>query len=655
MPVRPELFNQELIAPAGQNAEDWNSFTEDQRFHHAHSLKGKLFSALGIDLDAPNPGKDKNGNLVLFELGENGEMRDPLADTPADSKEFLKKIYDGKIYAIPAGQENPVQIQLKLETDRFTFKRSGNIQFSKPINASVVKKPDRPNFWARFRHFFGFAKKEYAEYDRAMLKYRNLTGESLKEKRKGLLEQETADLANKEQERREKRALQTKQDRLENLARDPKSFRTKLDGYMQEMLNIYGPEPVKIDDYVGEKYTNAQFDTLKPYKLDAMKNEHGTVSKEEFMGLSMLGALTAESADELRRSPNETLTRDEHVGAINTFFTSDLYGYSGKPRPGAGDYFAKAQAPGRDKAAEALMAYKNGDKGPLAELIGKGMRFFGEHMDHNRLDHSATTVCNAAIAEVLNLLDRDDELKQKAIEAGMRPEDMELAMADRKLFEICRENEWAQERLKAAEKGEIDLTDEEKKACIDARLKYETLRQAIGLEVHKKENSEEYKQEGRRFEQSQAPLQAEKVAHQKKKDMPNLTEQECRELGAEGAELERKGDGINNEHAVRAKKIVGIPEMYRKIGIAEAKGKTDEALDKLVRENLPGCEALESLSLKDLNKALSPNVLFDKNSPYTKPPQAAENMPQKQPEKTVKTEKDYQKEQPAEEAQYPSL
>ena len=91
MPVRPELFNQELIAPAGQNAEDWNAFTEDQRFHHAHSLKGKLFSALGIDLDAPNPGKDKNGNLVLFELGENGEMRDPLADTPADSKEFLKK------------------------------------------------------------------------------------------------------------------------------------------------------------------------------------------------------------------------------------------------------------------------------------------------------------------------------------------------------------------------------------------------------------------------------------------------------------------------------------------------------------------------------------------------------------------------------------
>ena len=233
MPVRPGNFNQELIDPAAQTAEDWNAFTDDQKFYQSHRLKGKLFAGLGIDLDAPNPGKDKNGNLVLFELGDDGEMRDPLADTPADSKEFLKKMYDGKIFAIPAGQEKPVQVQLKIETSQYSLKKTGSILYSKPIDDSMVKKPDRPNLWARFRHFFGFAKKEYAEYDRAMLKYRNLTGESLKEKRKGLLEQETADLANKEQERREKRAHQAKQDRLENLARDPKSFRTKLDGYMQ--------------------------------------------------------------------------------------------------------------------------------------------------------------------------------------------------------------------------------------------------------------------------------------------------------------------------------------------------------------------------------------------------------------------------------------
>lgn len=77
MPVRPQLFNQKLIAPAGQNAEDWNAFTEDQRFHHAHGLKGKIFAVLGIDLDAPKPGKDKNGNQVLFELGEKGRCAIP--------------------------------------------------------------------------------------------------------------------------------------------------------------------------------------------------------------------------------------------------------------------------------------------------------------------------------------------------------------------------------------------------------------------------------------------------------------------------------------------------------------------------------------------------------------------------------------------------
>jgi hypothetical protein len=55
MPVRPELFHQELIDPAAQNANDWEAYTDDQKFFVSHRMKGRLFSALGIDLDAPNP------------------------------------------------------------------------------------------------------------------------------------------------------------------------------------------------------------------------------------------------------------------------------------------------------------------------------------------------------------------------------------------------------------------------------------------------------------------------------------------------------------------------------------------------------------------------------------------------------------------------
>ncbi len=83
----------------------------------------------------------------------------------------------------------------------------------------------------------------------------------------------------------------------------------------------------------------------------------------------------------------------------------------------------------------------------------------------------------------------------------------------------------------------------------------------------------------------------------------------------------------------------------------ETTGKSDEALDKLVRENLPGRKALESLPLKELNKALTPVNLFDEKSPCRKPPQTGENMPQKQPEKTAAAEK----EQPEEELRSPEM
>lgn len=51
-----------------------------------------------------------------------------------------------------------------------------------------------------------------------------------------------------------------------------------------------------------------------------------------------------------------------------------------------------------------------------------------------------------------------------------------------------------------------------------------------------------------------------------------------------------------------------------------------------MRESLPGREAAESLPLKELNREPKPDILFDEKGPYTKPPQAGENEPQKQPE-----------------------
>lgn len=419
---------------------------------------------------------------------------------------------------------------------------------------------------------------------------------------------------------------------------------------MEQLQNFYGPKPVMKDEYVGDRYTRKQFGLLKPYDLKELGTEEKPVTEAQFTGLAMLGALTAPTAGELRYHPAEQeLSRDEHVKAISTFFTSDLYGYSGEPRPDAGRYFEKATAPGRDKAAEALAAYKNGDKGPLGELIGKGLRFSAEFQDRESLSADSEIVTNGAIAQVVDLLDWDEELMKAAMDAGMRPEDLELARGDKKLLEICRTNDWAREKLKAAEKGEIALTEQEKKACIDARLKYETLRQAVALQVDEKRSSPEMAREDARTTAARKPLEAEKGKLSKEMDKEGLTQEQCLALGKQKAELEERESALNNIHTVKSKQILGVPDMYRRIGQAEAKGKTAEALSKLVEENLPGREALEKLSVGDLNRALEPDRLFTPDSPYVKPPQPEAPAKQKQEVRDAQ-QLGEQKEQAAEEA-----
>ena len=57
-----------------------------------------------------------------------------------------------------------------------------------------------------------------------------------------------------------------------------------------------------------------------------------------------------------------------------------------------------------------------------------------------------------------------------------------------------------------------------------------------------------------------------------------------------------------------------------------------------MRENLPGREALETLPLSELNKALRPETLFAKDSLYAAPPAAEAPAEQPAAEKTAVTQ-----------------
>ena len=634
MPVVSRAFKNDLIDKTNQREEDWASLSEDKKFFYSRGAKSKIKSALGLDLEGAAPGKDKNGNLVLFELGEKGEVLDPLANGRVDSSEFLRKMFEGKIYAVPAGQDKPVQLQFAIRKNRFNNKLSGEVAFSKPIDESMAPMPERPNLWARIRHFFGGAKKEFAEYNKALKVHQALTGENLKKKRDdAFLQREKDDLAKREREAEQAKTQAQKGSRLQNLSRGAKDYVSKQDEYLRELMNVFGAQPVKNDKYIGDRYTKDQFNMLKPYDLDALGTKENPISGKEFAGLAVLGALTAESAGEIRRFPTETeLTRDEHTAAMNTFFTSDLFVFEGEPRPNAGDYFEKATAPGRNAAAAALEAYRNGDKAPLGELIGRGLHFSGEYMDREELTMNSAIVVNGVTAEVLNLLERDKDLMEAAKSAGMTQKDLDLARADRKLLEVCRTNEWAKDRLEAAEKGDITLSEEEKKTCIDARVTYETLRQTIHIQHQKNLEKPGMDAEDKRYDAVLTPLNQQKMLIQAEKNKKDLTEEERLDIGARSQAIEDRVSAENFIHTFKSKTISGSPDLYGKIGRAETEGKTAEGLNRLIEKALPGWAALEKLSIAELNKALIPTALFHQDSPYMKPTRAEVPGPERQAE-----------------------
>ena len=642
MPVVKRAFTNKLINPAEQTKEKWDKLSADKKFQHSLAVKSKIANALGYDMDGPNPCRDKNGNLLLFEIDDNGRTRDPLANgVKADSEEFLKKVYAGKIFAVPVGYDTPLQVQFKIDIDKFSGRPKCSVDLSKPMSETLDmdQEPEKPSLWTRIRHFFGGAKEEYAAYlNKARPYLAARAAEKMKNRDEEFLKQETAEMEKKDKEAREAAQLREKEERRQNIARSPKEFVAKQDVLLKELMNIYGAQPVKKDKYIGDRYTTEEFNTLRSYEIKDLGTADNPISEKEFTGLAVLGALTAESTGELRRHPleqEEGMTRDEHVKAMSTFFTADLFGYTGEPRPGAGEYFAQSVAPGRDTAAAALREYKNGNKDPLGQLIGKGLRFSAEYMDREELNMNSNIIINGVTAEALNLLERDEELMNAAKAAGMTDKHLQMVKADRKCLEICRANEWAKERLNAAEKGEIQLSEPDKKACIDARVTYETLRQAMHIQHTQNMKKPESIAEDARYDKELDEFNKRKAQIYRDTGKTGLNKEQLLEAGKKRREIDLEGDMRSFLHTYKSKKATGSPEIYGQLGQAEAEGKTVEGLNRMMDELLPGRAALENLSIADLNKALDPTRLFRQDSPYIRAPQPGGPAPEKQVEAPV--------------------
>ncbi len=360
------------------------------------------------------------------------------------------------------------------------------------------------------------------------------------------------------------------------------------------------------------------------------------------MGVALTAVFTPECGGRVRS--HKELTPEENMVNNSTFYTADLFGKGNAGREGIGTYFEQAQGPARDNAYKALQEYKKGNKEPLGTMIGKGLHFTANNIEHYDIGSDAYVSTNAAIAQTVSLLDQDPDLKVIARNAGMTDDDLNIARADLEAAKQYREDEWASERLEEnarAREGAEDartLSEDEKKFCIDAKLKYQTLNQAVKLFRAERESSEEYDLAVTEIMTERVPINMENANIGTAYNKGKITKEEYLKLRKD---IQAKEEINNIKLKNAANKAIGVPKEMKALGAAAAKGKQGEVMNKLVNEILPNKDKLYGMESSKLSKELDINILYGKDSVYMAAPAANEapkaSVPVKEVQQAEKT------------------
>lgn len=596
-------------------------------------------AVLGIYINEQGFEKSKSGQPRFFEMAEDGTFKNALengADVKSDA--FLDKIAQGRVFAFPAGEKDPVQLSVKNGRAMTFSKQLKTIPAAPRPSEPQRPAPMRP--WARFANWItrGWAyKQERAAYDANMDKYqkdieqyqkdlaRHQKETAAKENFGRLSETRTeADLnAEREKER-------TEEEREFAEARS-KDFTSTLDRKIAAMSNYFSPNPKRVEAFTqkgdqGAPFTMEQFQQLTPIKITGVEVGGKQVTDDQFASLAICAALKPEYGGHVQYKAEEGRTYEQQVIHCQTMFTSDLMMIDDKvngprPRDNVGRYFDIAVQPGRQYAKQALDKYKAGDPTELGALIAYGIKFNQHQTQHKTLDKDAYTANDVAIGRTAELLENDPALMKAAEKAGLTQAEFNSAKGTKALADIDRENERAAKLLDLDAKANYTegLGAQERADCVKSRLRYEAVNESINGYNKARQESEEYRQEREKLD-----ARLEELMNNPVQDVPNASPEELEQLKIKRAEYNTKVNSTMSELDVYDNTHMGMPDVFEMAGRHGIK-----VVDQLSEACLPGQDKLLGLKGTELVNALESQKLFAKDSPYAQ-------KPEKQPaEKTV--------------------
>lgn len=422
-------------------------------------------------------GADENGNAKVFDLS--------AVDIKAGSDEFWKQVQMGNVFAYPAGENDPVQIQVGA-----TDSNGITLGISKPVTAENL--PDPPVYklsaWQKFASWFGFYKKEvhmaqHREEEQNALRSKL---EAMQTVRKSInKDQETADVAEGERILKERKDIKD----LEYA----KEKRDALKIGMKNMTDVFVPEPrfnpdiEKIADGPNKKeglYTKKQFKNLTVYSkkdidLDTIQvgGSGKTVTDEEFASVTMYALWNPKNsmkgynqmAPDIHgeKSLMDLGFEKKEIPTLLTsrsrgWWTTDLF--VNPPRDNEGSYFKEVTNAGRKDAVEAFQAYKNGDKTKLAQILADGVNMAADDMkmvQQNKMEAQNNAVMVTS-GKLLDLMEKDPQLKELALQQGMKEDHLKVVEGNRQLEKIAQDARDAEYEIKKAKIEGKELSAEDK-------------------------------------------------------------------------------------------------------------------------------------------------------------------------------------------------
>lgn len=236
---------------------------------------------------------------------------------------------------------------------------------------------------------------------------------------------------------------------------------------------LYGPRPYLHEDFkrnnvVTAEDTEQQHQFTEPYSpIGASKDADARLSDKDFAALAYGAAFTPGAFNAVDKKDYVTPDKETSRAVMQPRFTTELNSelFFGKTDP-IGKPYLNVIEYSRQTADYALRDYANGDKSTLAELISTGIQGI---VQSNR---ATIPVCDGLDTEMAarmrEMLKRDPELKQLAMQQGLKQQDLDYIDSMEAIVRINERFTEAQHLLCS----DIDMTPEERKQHVADYLTY---------------------------------------------------------------------------------------------------------------------------------------------------------------------------------------